>query len=767
MMTLKSLFLAAVFFLSGFFMPACGDVVSSEAAHEAGIYTEQLAFEREERLRSHMARAENFLKENEFDLAVQEYESILKIVPGHDGASAGLEAVESARLRYERSLKEKARREQARLEREQRMEQVRLEMEMEKELDLAREQDRRSERTSRLDDRRRSRSREERVEAHLRDGLSYFRQEKFVEAVDEWNQVLELTDRTDPANYRARGWIQSARRMDMIKREIATRHSREQAAAGVPMRVLETWTYKPAQERWEEVRDEAPEEVITPARMRLMERAEQNVSVDFQRRHIRDVLRELSRTSGINIVLDDSVFPPEPEEEPAVAAPEPLTAPPGFFENGMVFDGQPPGVEPAPVAEVRELVANPFVTIKLRNIPLVEALDVILRTKGLNFRIEDHLIWITAEDKLAVEGDLVTRTYRPTGGLRNIVNMLREIIPFQHLPGAVAEDGAGEGAATVTVAPATDGAAVIPGSRLSVDRITGTIIITHSEFYHRLADDIIRRLSELIPQVTIEAKFIDISTDVLREIGINLENLEQFTDVISDDVLNIRTMPALSPMARDRGIFMRYQKFTGTQFDIVMQAFEQEGSANLLSAPRVTVLNNQEANIEVGQYVPYISSYSIRDTTVERTLPNGETVTLTQSVLVPDATAERRVGVYLRVVPGIGADRKRINLILMPEVTDFIGYEEYGIPPAVVRSPIFSTRYLHTSVDINDGETIVLGGLITGASSESLSTVPVLGDIPVLGSLFKRRSMSDSKRELLIFVTARIIEPTGIPLLMD
>ncbi len=763
MMTLKSLFLAAVFFLSGFFMPAFGDVISSEAVHEAGIYTEQLAFEREERLRSHMARAENFLRENEFDLAVQEYESILKIVPGHEGASAGLEAVKSARLRYERSLEEKARREQARQAREQRMEQIRLEMEREKELELARERDRRGERASRLDERRRSRSREERVEAHLRDGLSYFRQEKFIEAVDEWNQVLELTDRADPANYRARGWIQSARRMDMIKREIATRHGREQAAAGVPMRVLETWTYKPAQERWEEVRDDAPEEVITPARMRLMERAEQNVSVDFQRRHIRDVLRELSRMSGINIVLDDSVFPPEPEEEPVVEAAPPI-APDWFFEDGMVFD-EP--AAPAAAVEVLGLIDNPFVTIKLRNIPLVEALDVILRTKGLNFRIEDNLIWITAEDKLALEGDLVTKTYRPTGGLRNIVNMLREIIPFQHLPGAGVVDGAGEGAATVTAASPADGAAIIPGSRLSVDRITGTIIITHSEFYHRLADDIIRRLSELIPQVTIEAKFIDISTDVLREIGINLENLEPFTDVISDDVLNIRTMPALSPMVRDRGIFMRYQKFTGTQFDIVMQAFEREGSANLLSAPRVTVLNNQEANIEVGQYFPYVSSYSISDTTVERTLPNGETVTLTESVLVPDGTQQRRVGVYLRVVPGIGADRKRINLILMPEVTDFIGYEEYGVTPTVVRSPIFSTRYLHTSVDINDGETIVLGGLITGSSSKSSSTVPVLGDIPVLGSLFKRRSMSDSKRELLIFVTARIIEPTGIPLLMD
>ena len=425
---------------------------------------------------------------------------------------------------------------------------------------------------------------------------------------------------------------------------------------------------------------------------------------------------------------------------------------------------------PAAVVQVQELIDNPYVTIRLRDIPLVEALDVILRTKGLNFRIEDHFVWITAEEKLAVEGELVTRTYRPTGGLRNIVNMLMEIIPFQHQPGVAAEDAVGENGGGGAVGAAVVGdAPPIPGSRLSVDRITGTIIITHTEFYHRLAEDIIRRLSELIPQVTIEAKFIDVSTDTLRQIGINLENIDAFTDVISDDILGITFRPTLGPGApRDRGIFMRYQRFTPTQFDAVLHAFQQEGSANLLSAPKVTVINNHEANIEVGQYFPYVSSYSIRDTSVTRTHPvTGESVTLTQSILVPDATEERRVGVYLRVVPGIGADRKRINLILMPEVTDFVGFEEYGITPTVVRSPIFSTRYLHTSVDINDGETIVLGGLITGADAETLSTVPVLGEIPVLGGLFRRRRMDTSKRELLIFVTARIIEPTGIPLLMD
>lgn len=743
---LKYFAILFVLLLAAAVPPACAeDTADGERAlDEADIKAEQLAFDREARLRSHMERAREYLDGNEFDSAVEEYEEVLEIVPGHPGALSGIRDVERERARYERELEERARREEARGEREQRLEELRLEIEREKEAAEARERERQAGRDDRMAERRRARTREERVERHLRDGLDYFRSEEFSDAVDEWQQVIELTERSDPANQRARGWIHSARRMDMIKQEIASRLKRELYMEGFPGRVLETWTYIPAQERWEEIREEAPEEVITPARMRLMEMAERAISVDFDRVHIREVLRELSRISGINIVLDDSVFPPaEEEEEPEPEPEEPERAPGEPFRLDFPDEEAAPE-RPAAPAEVQELIDNPYVTIRLRDIPLVEALDVILRTKGLNFRIEDHFIWITAEEKLAVEGELVTRTYRPTGGLRNIVNMLMEIIPFQHSPGG--GDGGGD----------------FPGSRLAVDRITGTIIITHAEFYHRLAEDIIRRLSELIPQVTIETRFVDVSTDALREIGVELQNIEPFSDIISDDRMTVDFDLEVSPGGR--GIFARYRRLTPTQFDIVLRAFEESNDVEVLSAPKVTVLNNQEATIDVGRTLRYPSNYRIETTSV--TIEEG--VTRDQSRLISTDTDTRRIGVFLRAVPGIGADRKRINLILMPEVTDFLRYEQFGDPEfGVLLAPIFDTRYLHTSVDINDGETIVLGGLISGTESETETTVPVLGEIPVLGSFFRSRQMRSSKRELLFFVTARIIEPTGIPLLMD
>jgi general secretion pathway protein D len=131
--------------------------------------------------------------------------------------------------------------------------------------------------------------------------------------------------------------------------------------------------------------------------------------------------------------------------------------------------------------------------------------------------------------------------------------------------------------------------------------------------------------------------------------------------------------------------------------------------------------------------------------------------------------------VLLNVIPTVGADGYTINLSLIPQVTEFLGFIEYGGNEALasgtsivnvfnsIKQPLFSTRALATSIVIWDGQTVVLGGLIREDVQTIDDKVPFLGDIPMLGRFFQNKTSQKTKRNLLIFVSARLIDPAGNP----
>jgi general secretion pathway protein D len=126
---------------------------------------------------------------------------------------------------------------------------------------------------------------------------------------------------------------------------------------------------------------------------------------------------------------------------------------------------------------------------------------------------------------------------------------------------------------------------------------------------------------------------------------------------------------------------------------------------------------------------------------------------------VPKDFLRRDVGIILKVVPSVGADKKTISLSLIPEVSE-------ATPDAFTYSgnvtlPKFTSRNLSTSVIVNSGDTVVLGGLIKEVHTNVITKVPLLGDIPYLGKFFKKDSDSIQRKNLLIFVTAKILSPTG------
>ncbi|HEV7866170.1 MAG TPA: type II and III secretion system protein, partial [Chthoniobacteraceae bacterium] len=148
----------------------------------------------------------------------------------------------------------------------------------------------------------------------------------------------------------------------------------------------------------------------------------------------------------------------------------------------------------------------------------------------------------------------------------------------------------------------------------------------------------------------------------------------------------------------------------------------------------------------------------------------------------PTAFETRNTGVTLEVEPNIGPDGYTISLNLVPQVVEFEGFINYGSPiqssstnalgqsitniitPNVINQPIFSTRKITTSVDVFDGQTVVLGGLMREDVQKVEDKVPILGDIPLLGRLFRSSVDQHLKRNLVIFVSARLINPAGDPI---
>ncbi len=207
---------------------------------------------------------------------------------------------------------------------------------------------------------------------------------------------------------------------------------------------------------------------------------------------------------------------------------------------------------------------------------------------------------------------------------------------------------------------------------------------------------------------------------------------------------------------------------------VVMRAVSRMEGTDLLSAPRVTVMSGKSANIVVAQEFIYPTSYGEPTLTASSGDDDGGGGAVALASGVPEDFETRNLGVELTVTPTVEPNDK-INLSLQPRVTEFEGYVSYGGPniaitagssvqsPSGYFQPIFSVRTVETEVTVFDGATVVLGGLTREEVKEFKQKIPVLGDIPFIGRLFRSEGETAQKRNLIIFVTANLISPGGSP----
>jgi general secretion pathway protein D len=211
---------------------------------------------------------------------------------------------------------------------------------------------------------------------------------------------------------------------------------------------------------------------------------------------------------------------------------------------------------------------------------------------------------------------------------------------------------------------------------------------------------------------------------------------------------------------------------TNPELKFVLHAMSQRGNTDLLSAPKVTTKSGAEATIKVVTEFIYPTEFTVSGISGS-TEGAGQNAGTVGAVVEPGGFETREVGVILVVLPEVSSEGQMIDLSLTPEVVDFLRFEEYGstytdsqgnIQQLRMPQPIFHSRSVSTSISIYNGATVVMGGMISETRVDVDDKVPILGDVPVLGRLFRSRYEQSEKRNLLIFVTARLVDPAGRPI---
>ncbi len=268
---------------------------------------------------------------------------------------------------------------------------------------------------------------------------------------------------------------------------------------------------------------------------------------------------------------------------------------------------------------------------------------------------------------------------------------------------------------------------------VSADKRTNIIIMTDVAEKIKKAREIVNKLDKVTPQVIIEARIVEASTNFSREIGTEWGAEGGYDSPGgSDQIYSNGNVAVNAPIASSIGsIGFNFAKLGGTPFllNAKLMAMESRGEGKIISAPKIVTLDNKTATIQRGDKVPYPTR------TAEGTV----------SIEYAEATLK------LEVTPHITAD-KRINLVID------VKKDEPDWSKTVQETPAIMTKSAHTELLVNDGDTVVIGGIIKTTKTSGETGLPWLSKIPLLGWFFKSTNKIDNKEELLIFITPTIVQ---------
>lgn len=467
------------------------------------------------------------------------------------------------------------------------------------------------------------------------------------------------------------------------------------------------------------------------------------------------------------------------------------------------------------------------ITISLRDMNLYESLQYIVEMASLKFEIKPSVVAISPVNYVA-SVDMMMETFTVMSTVGEDLESLSggDSGGVDDLFGDSSDSGGGDGgpvdvAGFFSIVDFPEGASASYQPRynkLFVKNTPANIKIIEG-ILADLEDEAIKKQSQ---QVEIEAKFVEFNEGDLEELGFDwtimddigeaggfglsdLDNpyykpatgfgtettLPDGTKIYTDPVTGFREITGGVPEAQN--VFGAGQRNNSTAFEAVQSgilngmggapasmlfensdlllritAMEQEGTADVLSAPKVTTKSGNEAVMRVVEVHRYPQDYDVE--TGQRTAP----------VVKPQDWEDYDLGVVLKVTPVVDTDTNTIDLDLLPEITKFKGYDDYivgynayetgnnvSIPAGdgsvlLARMPFFEKRSVQTQVTISDGHTVVMGGLVDERTETFRDQVPFLGDIPYIGRFFRTEGSRSAKKNLVIYVKATQVDSRGM-----
>jgi len=418
-----------------------------------------------------------------------------------------------------------------------------------------------------------------------------------------------------------------------------------------------------------------------------------------------------------------------------------------FLGDGKDYQGKPMSLnfQDISIRQVLQIIAqyNNFnlvtsdsvegnITLRLDGVPWDQALDVVLRMKGLDKRMDGSILMVAPTEELA------SREARELEVKQKVAELEPLYSEYIQLNYAKAKD--------FSELLKFEGNSILSSrGSVSVDERTNTLLIKDTAVSIESVRRMIENLDIPVKQVKIESRMVTVRDNVQEDLGIRWGfSDQQNSDGVSgtlEGANNIANgiIPALSdrlnvnlPVANPAGsIGIHVAKLAdGTLIDLELSALEQENKAEIIASPSITTANQKLARIEQGTEIPYVQAASSGATTVEF----------------------KKAVLSLEVTPQITPDDKIIlDLVITQDTRGDTVQTPTG--PAVA----IDTQKIRTQVLVDNGQTVVLGGIYQQQIVSSTKKVPLLGDIPYLGYLFQSNSEFNEKKELLIFVTPKIL----------
>ncbi|MDH3980008.1 MAG: type IV pilus secretin PilQ [Gammaproteobacteria bacterium] len=389
----------------------------------------------------------------------------------------------------------------------------------------------------------------------------------------------------------------------------------------------------------------------------------ERLSLNFQDIEVRSVLQLIADFTGINVVVSDTV-------------------------NGSL-------------------------TLRLKNVPWDQALDIILKTKGLAMRQSGNVMLVAPSEEIAAREKLELESMKQ---IEELEPLYSEFIQINYA----------KASAIVSLLKSEETSLMSDRGMATIDARTNTVLIQDTAAKLTEIRTMIAQLDVPVRQVLIESRVVVADTNFSRDLGVELTATRDYTNssnhFVDGDFLV--ALPATGPTTT---LSMGFGKIGSHFLDLTLTAAEAEGLTETISSPRVLTSNQKAAYIEVGTEIPY-----------EKATSSGAT-----------SVAFKKAVLSLNVTPQITPDDRIVMDLII--TNDTVGQNTDA-------GPSIDTNEVATQVLIDNGETLVLGGVYTEVNVDQVKRTPVLGELPVVGWLFKNTLKESDKGELLIFVTPKIVK---------